>query len=448
MTKLKVGSITLIVNGYYINNGRPYFQRSVPADLRKRVGKSKISIPLKPEHGHAAVQCQRLSDSWAALFKAMRNDPNLTPTEVKQAAISKLALFGLKAGDGNVELPIPYGHEGTFNPSAHLDAFEDAIEDDFRRRDPVAIAAFEALRKPMPVLLSEAFAIYLDNHQKGNDRAFEESQSQHWTKFVTLTGDIPLTTLSREHAKAYRDHRLNTGVKAATVKRELNTLAAIVNKAFAELTINQKNPFGNLTIHKTDTNTSTEKQPYSREEITKLLSQARALNDERRRIVIVLALTGARLAEIVGLRRRDVDLSGKSILIVPHPSRSLKTPSPKRAIPLLPLAHAALKAQLTEHADDFVFPTYARKRAVKSDSASAALNKWAKTIVSAPNRTMHSFRHALRDQLRAVNCPDAVSKAIGGWSEGNDVSSSYGLGYALEVKREWLTKAYGWVKIT
>ena len=58
---------------------------------------------------------------------------------------------------------------------------------------------------------------------------------------------------------------------------------------------------------------------------------------------------------------------------------------------------------------------------------------------------MHSFRHALRDQPRAFNCPDAVSKAIGCWSDGNDVSSSYGLGYELEVKREWLTKAYKWL---
>ena len=41
--------------------------------------------------------------------------------------------------------------------------------------------------------------------------------------------------------------------------------------------------------------------------------------------------------------------------------------------------------------------------------------------------------NALRDQLRAVNCPNEVSKAIGGWSEGNDVSSSYGLGYELDV---------------
>ena len=48
MTKLKVGSITLIVNGYYINNGRPYFQRAVPADLQKLLGKSKIAIALKP----------------------------------------------------------------------------------------------------------------------------------------------------------------------------------------------------------------------------------------------------------------------------------------------------------------------------------------------------------------------------------------------------------------
>ena len=179
MAKLKVGSITLIVNGYYINNGKPYFQRAVPPDLRQRIGKSKISIALKPEHGHAAVQCQRLSDKWTALFKAMRSDQSLTPSEVKQAAIAKLALFGLKAGDGNVELPMPIGHEGTFNSSAHLEDFEYEVEDAFRRGEPVAVAAYEALRKPLPTLLSEAFAIYLDNHQRGNDSTFKNSQSQH-----------------------------------------------------------------------------------------------------------------------------------------------------------------------------------------------------------------------------------------------------------------------------
>ena len=446
MTKLKVGSITIIVNGYYNNNGRPYFQRAVPPDLRQRIGRSKISIALKPEHGHAAVQCQRLSDKWTALFKAMRSDQSLTPSEVKQAAIAKLALFGLKAGDGNVELPMPIGHEGTFNSSAHLEDFEHEVEDAFRRGEPVAVAAYEALRKPLPTLLSEAFAIYLDNHQRGNDSTFKNSQSQHWTKFVVLTGDIPLTTLTREHAKAYRDHRLNTGVKAATVKREVSTLMAIVNKAFAELTINQKNPFEKLTIHKTAANESSKKQPYNRQEIQLLVTNALRLNDERRRIALVLALTGARVAEIVGLRRTDVDLANECIQIASHPSRSLKTVASQRVLPLLPHSLNAIKTQLSEHDDEFIFPTYANASNVKSDSASGVLNKWAKKVVGSREKTMHSFRHSLRDQLRAVHCPNEVSKAIGGWSESNDVSSSYGLGYELEMKREWLTKAYEWLK--
>jgi len=54
----------------------------------------------------------------------------------------------------------------------------------------------------------------------------------------------------------------------------------------------------------------------------------------------------------------------------------------------------------------------------------------------------------MRDQLRTVNCPSEVSKAIGGWSEGNDASSSYGAGYELDMKRKWLTKAYEWLSPT
>jgi len=115
---------------------------------------------------------------------------------------------------------------------------------------------------------------------------------------------------------------------------------------------------------------------------------------------------------------------------------------------LLPMALEAIERQLSDHTGDFVFPSYASKAEVKADSASAALNKWAKTIVNEPNRTMHSFRHAMRDQLRAVNCPSEVSKAIGGWSEGNDASSSYGAGYELDMKRKWLTKAYEWLSPT
>lgn len=39
MSALQFGSITIIVNGYTINNGLPYFQKAVPLALRSRCGK-------------------------------------------------------------------------------------------------------------------------------------------------------------------------------------------------------------------------------------------------------------------------------------------------------------------------------------------------------------------------------------------------------------------------
>ena len=58
---------------------------------------------------------------------------------------------------------------------------------------------------------------------------------------------------------------------------------------------------------------------------------------------------------------------------------------------------------------------------------------------------MHSFRHSLRDNLRAVECPEEIAKEIGGWATGNDVSVGYGRGYAIETKRQWLARAYAWL---
>ena len=41
---------------------------------------------------------------------------------------------------------------------------------------------------------------------------------------------------------------------------------------------------------------------------------------------------------------------------------------------------------------------------------------------------MHSFRHSMRDRLRAVECPSDVIDQIGGWLT-QGVGASYGLGH-------------------
>ena len=442
MPAVKIGSITFIVNGYNLNNNVPYFQKAVPSALKLRIGKSNIKIRLWPKDGNFAVQCHRLNERYDTLFRAMKDDERLTPSETKIAAFALLQTHGLKSGDGLDEMRMPPGWEGSWDPTPHISFFEDELRDKFDKPTAVTDAAFRALYNKLPVLLSEAFTVYLENHPKGKGKDFQANQSQHWRKLVALVGDIALEGLTRDHARQYRDQRLATGVKTTTLLRELGVLRAVVNVACREIPLNLKNPFDSLPI--ADANKDAAKRiPYSNDEWKILVNAAVQANDEPRRIVVVLAHTGARLAEVVGLRKQDFDAVAGTINIRSHASRSLKTSASERIVPLLPAALNALQTQLTSSTTDFLFPAYANALKANSDGASATLNKWAKKFVAA--KTMHSFRHTFRDALRAVMCPESIAKEIGGWSSTHDVSVGYGQGYPIELKRDWLTKAYSWL---
>ena len=52
--------------------------------------------------------------------------------------------------------------------------------------------------------------------------------------------------------------------------------------------------------------------------------------------------------------------------------------------------------------------------------------------------SFYSFRHSLRDRLRAVECPSDMIDQIGGWATAG-VGQAYGDGYAIDKKWEWLS---------
>lgn len=445
MSKLNLGSITVIVNGYTSNNGLPYFQKAVPAALRGRIGKATIKIRLHDRDGNYAVQCHRLDNQFSALFRAMKNDNSIVPSETKLAALALLATAGVKPEDGTEEVRFRRddGRVEVLNPAQ--DFLHDFLTEGDFAPSAVTAAAFTALDGKLPVLLSEAFSVYLDNHSKGQDKKFQEAQKQHWDKLINLVGDKPIKALSRPEARMYRDHRLASGVAATTVAREISTIRAILTKAIRELSLGIPNQFAGIEIPKANKNAH-DRLPYSPEEISLLVSEALKVNDEQRRLVIALAFTGTRLAEMVGLRKQDLDLNKRSIHVRAHKGRSLKNEQSIREIPLLPLAYEALEAQANSVQGELLFPRYATLDSCNADSASAALNKWAKKFV--PEKSMHCFRHSLRDLLRAVMCHESISKEIGGWSSSHDVSVQYGQGYPLGVKLEWLEKAYAGIHIS
>jgi len=147
-----------------------------------------------------------------------------------------------------------------------------------------------------------------------------------------------------------------------------------------------------------------------------------------------------RLAEAAGLTREDIlqDDDGSIFARVrPHPWRRLKTKGSERDVPLEGESLWAAQRILAQPAvSKFAFPRYNRRDTTNANAASAALNKWIKEY--APSGcTMHSFRHAMRDRLRAVECPADIVDQIGGWQT-DGVGHGYGNGYPLKVLRKWM----------
>ena len=141
------------------------------------------------------------------------------------------------------------------------------------------------------------------------------------------------------------------------------------------------------------------------EAIRKVQSECREIDDDLRWLIALISDTGMRLAEGAGLLKegfKGLDTDLPYVRITKHPWRNLKTVSSERKVPLIGEAlWAAKRIVETDNRSDFAFPRYNRLSSTKANSASAALNKWLKQHVPV-GCTMHSFRHSMRDRLRAV----------------------------------------------
>jgi integrase len=179
--------------------------------------------------------------------------------------------------------------------------------------------------------------------------------------------------------------------------------------------------------------------PVKPEDIKKVQAECYRADDEKRWLIALIADTGLRLAEGAGLLRSDF-FEQDGILCVnirSHPWRSLKTASSTRVIPLVGSAKWAAERILAQPADSqFAFPNYNDGQRTNANSASAALNKWLKTKIG-EGYTIHSFRHSMRDRLRAVECPSDIIDQIGGWLT-QGVGASYGEGYSPTNMQKWL----------
>lgn len=410
-------------------DGSFYYQRRVPDYLRDRYGRSNIKIPLKTlEPMAAAMAVARLAADHDKLWRAMLNDESLLPGAMQDAGRRLLADYGLEEGIG-LEHPV-------------VDRFVGDIVEADRERGlkPVERIAYEALKKPLPLLLSEGLKIYLSNHQKGGNKRFLAQTTADWNLLIKAVGDISVSDMDRDQAREARDELLKT-MKTTSVARRINTFRAVFTSILRETNSERRNPFEGLQVKGLGDDAKA-RFPFTDDELKALLKRCKADDDERRRLLVLLAFTGMRLAEPLGLLIDDLVLDHEVpyINLRKHPWRSLKNANSERLIPLTGYALDVARKIKAESSGKFCFPAYANEQTTKANSASATLNKWIKSVLGTA-KTCHELRHTMRDRLRHIGAPKDVIDSIGGWAKDN-VGDHYGQGHSLKLKAGLLEKAY------
>ena len=281
---------------------------------------------------------------------------------------------------------------------------------------------------PSPTL-SEAMHLYLQLKGVGKAKTFHQAAIRNVGVVVDVVSDKPIAEYSTIDAGKVRDAMIAKGLAVLSVRRTFITIKAIFNLAIAEHGLDIRNPFSSIFMPEVD---SKKRVSIPVETIREIQQACYDIDDDLRLLIALISDTGMRLAETAGLHIDDLRLDEHIpyVNIWPHPWRPLKTKGSRRQVPLVGASLWAAKRIQANASSCFAFPRYTDDNRCNANSASNALNKW----MQANFRTdivVHGFRHAIRDRLRAVQCPSEMIDQIGGWSSGK-VGEAYGDGFRLK----------------
>ena len=360
-----------------------YFSKAIPNDLLHHYSKSRIVISLKTKSSYRAGTASRM-------------------------LLAKLEDYWL--GLRLKELEVPAAHllrsQATINLNSNLMCVSDALE------------------------------IYLRVKGSGRGKLFFSHAKRAISYLTNCLGDRSLDQYTGADAAKLRDHLKDRGLGFSSIQRNYGCINAVINFVIKEHGLACNNAFAGVYLPVEQI--SKKRKPVSIDSIIKLQFECFRIDDDLRHLIGLISDSGLRLAEATGLMRRDliVDTRKPYLIVRPHSHRSLKTASSERIVPLVGAALWAAKRVLDTEPSHYCFPRYTDKNRCNSNSASAALNKWIKTVCG-KEAVIHGLRHSFRDRLRMVETPTEIIDQLGGWSL-KTVGQSYGDGYQLEQLSKWM----------
>ena len=377
MKTLKHPSYTYTKGGIY------YFSKVVPQDLAALYAKPRIIKSLRTKSlSHARTASRsllaRLEDYWLGL--------RLQRTDVPAAHLLVV-------------------------PKAQLDSSFPTIED--------------------------ALELYLAVKGQSKGKLFFSHARRNISYVIACLGSRPLDCYSSADAATFRQWLIDKKLSNTSLVRIFGVVKAVVNFSIKEQGLECKNSFSGVYIP-----AENNKKRYSvkGKELKSLQDECVLLDDDIRWLVALISDTGMRLSEAVGLLVDDLVLDSEQphIKLVLHPHRRLKTGASERTIPLVGSSLWAAKRIKENSSSKFCFSRYCTENSCNCNSASAAINKWIKKVISS-EAVIHGLRHGFRDRLRAAEAPMDMIDQLGGWSL-RSVGQGYGDGYQLDLLHRWMEK--------
>ncbi len=417
-----------------LSGGRKRFRRRYPKAVAKALGEVVFQVSMQAREGAAlVVEQEKLVREFEKLVaKAQGEAPEVSPRDHWQETLAEAEAMIAAI-------------KGTLSEDERREVLAGDLHS--RGADPVLIKAVIAPQsEEPPVTMLDAKKMYREERMAGatgrNQANRLERVCRRIEKALGPLDRLSLVDLKREHGRKLRDHMLSVPANGkggkllapSSVRRGVDMVSAMTKLAITEfdLTGQVVNPFEGLRVDVPSAAPETEwerRDPLPEDVL-------RAMNDRLRvklkspelgLIWRILAGTGCRGAEVVGLRVEDVvtEHAYPHIWVRWHEDRRVKTKVSIRQVPLVGDALAATTEALElANGQNMLFPKYAREAG--PDAVSQALMKHLRLITKNPRHVVYSLRHNMKDRLVAAGVDQRDENRILGHALGGLGDRVYG----------------------
>lgn len=411
-----------------------YYRRRVPLEIRHYYDCETVSTSLKTDSEQlakqrAAVFNAEVEKIWADLV--LGKTTNLKEKLDTAKRIARLHGFSYLTAD-----------EVARAETSEIVNRVLSVQDDLKNQSGKVAAILGRQTEKAPTL-SKSLDRYIRfneasqfNKSKGQLKKWKNPRKLAVRNFINLHGDLPVTSITRDHILAFREWWLGRmhgeGISPESPNKDFTNLRSVLSFIRDDqlLDINLEHMFTRVRF----ATVKSKRPPFKSEYIQHTLlnfNNLKGLHPEAQLFLFAMADTGARPSELLGLNaslgdiRLDTDIP--YIHIRPEKDKALKTAQSERQIPLVGSSLFAFQNMPKG------FEHYYRK----ADQLSCNLNKFLRDhgLMPSEDHSIYSLRHSFEDRLTAVEPPEKVQAALMGHKYARP---RYGDGPSLEQKKKWL----------